>query len=60
VRAAFAGHVHRPKGFVRPDGFVAACAPLGYYGTEEFPVWDMGARIAFFDTIKGSLIRVKP
>ena len=61
VRAAFAGHTHRPKSFSRPDGFVTACAPLGYYGTNEFPGWDgMDGRIAFFDTVGESLLRVRP
>jgi hypothetical protein len=57
VRAAFAGHTHRPKGFTRPDGFVASVAPLGYYGTDEYPKWDMTSRIAFFDTNGDRLIR---
>ena len=61
VRAAFAGHAHRPRGFSRPDGFVAACAPLGYYGTDEFPGWEgFEGRVAFFDTAGESLARARP
>jgi 3',5'-cyclic AMP phosphodiesterase CpdA len=58
VRAAFAGHTHRAKGFTRPDGFLASVAPLGYYGTDEFPKWDMASRIGFFETAGDHLVRL--
>jgi len=59
VRAAFAGHTHVPRGFVRPDGFMAAVSPVGYYGSLEFP-HDLSERVAVFETQGNSLIRIAP
>jgi hypothetical protein len=55
IRAAFAGHTHTPRGFVRPDGFIAAINPIGYYGTPEFPD-DMATRLGVFETVGDTLV----
>jgi predicted phosphodiesterase len=55
VRAVFAGHTHVPRLERRPDGRIRAIAPIGYYGTHEFP-YDLGTRIAFFDTVGRNLV----
>lgn len=49
IRAAFSGHTHTPRLERRPSGLLAAVAPLGYWGTDEFP-HDFGARIGVFET----------
>ena len=57
VRAAFAGHTHIPHQERLADGRIRATAPIGYYGTREFP-YDLGTRIAFFDTVGRNLVPV--
>jgi hypothetical protein len=59
VRAAFAGHTHIPHLDVRPDGRVRATAPLGYYGTAEFPA-AIESRMRVFETRGRSLSPAAP
>ena len=55
IRAAFAGHTHRPQRNVRPSGMIAAVAPFGNFGEADFPENAID-RIGWFEMHGGRIV----